>query len=187
MSIAALKKQTDFNQDFEFRCLEGKYQDLFFNQVSNRTNSKQEKIRIPCLPTCHLSNIFSLLVCWGISWLSGKGQIRKQGLNKPGQCWHNSNWRGPRPNSRHAFEDWYALQQVSLVKFSMIFKLADRMRSTRTNGASKNRDYPAQKWSHWQNWKNLKVHKYPNYFWYLLYVYLRVPNVVADHGFEFSG
>ena len=50
MTIVALKKQTGFNQDFEFRCLGGKYQDLFFNQVSNRTNSKQEKIRIPCLP-----------------------------------------------------------------------------------------------------------------------------------------
>ena len=50
MTIVALKKQTGFNQDFEFRCLGGKYQDLFFNQVSNRTNSKQEKIRIPCCP-----------------------------------------------------------------------------------------------------------------------------------------
>ena len=50
MTIVALKKQTGFNQDFEFRCFGGKYQVLFFNQVSNRTNSKQEKIRIPCLP-----------------------------------------------------------------------------------------------------------------------------------------
>ena len=31
-------------------CLGGKFEDLFFNQVSNRTNSKQEKITIPCLP-----------------------------------------------------------------------------------------------------------------------------------------
>ena len=52
MTIVALKKQTGFNQDFEFRCFGGKYQVLFFNQVSNRTNSKQEKIRIPCLPIC---------------------------------------------------------------------------------------------------------------------------------------
>ena len=50
MTIVALKKQTGFNQDFEFRCFGGKYQVLFFNQVSNKTNSKQEKIRIPCLP-----------------------------------------------------------------------------------------------------------------------------------------
>ena len=50
MTIVALKKQTGFNQDFEFRCFGGKYQVLFFNQVSNRTNNKQEKIRIPCLP-----------------------------------------------------------------------------------------------------------------------------------------
>ena len=40
MAIVALKKQTGFNQDFEFRCFGGKYQVLFFNQVSNRTNSK---------------------------------------------------------------------------------------------------------------------------------------------------
>ena len=50
MTIVPLRKQTGFNQDFEFRCFGGKYQVLFFNQVSNRTNSKQEKIRIPCLP-----------------------------------------------------------------------------------------------------------------------------------------
>jgi hypothetical protein len=57
ITIVALRKQTSFNQDFEFRCIGGKYQDLFFNQdfvilqiFSNRTNSKQEKIRIPCLP-----------------------------------------------------------------------------------------------------------------------------------------
>ena len=50
MTIVALKKPTGFNQDFEFRCLGGKYQDLFFNQVSNRTKSKQGKITISCLP-----------------------------------------------------------------------------------------------------------------------------------------
>jgi hypothetical protein len=43
MTIVALKKQTGFNQVFEFRCFGGKNQDLVFNQVSNRTNSKQEK------------------------------------------------------------------------------------------------------------------------------------------------
>ena len=37
MTIVALKKQTGFNQDFEFTCFGGKY------QVSNRTNGKQEK------------------------------------------------------------------------------------------------------------------------------------------------
>ena len=43
MTIVALRKQTGFNQVFKFWCLGGKNQDLFFNQVSNRTNSKQEK------------------------------------------------------------------------------------------------------------------------------------------------
>ena len=57
MTIVPLRKQTGFNQDFEFRCLGGKYQDLFFNQVSNRTNSKQEKIRIPCLRLLSRSKI----------------------------------------------------------------------------------------------------------------------------------
>ena len=62
MTTVALKKQTGFNQDFEFRCLGGKYQDLFFNQVSNRTNSKQEKIRIPCLPFQGEHNSINLFV-----------------------------------------------------------------------------------------------------------------------------
>ena len=30
MAIVVLRKQTGFNQDFEFRCLGGKYQDLFY-------------------------------------------------------------------------------------------------------------------------------------------------------------
>ena len=30
MTVIALRKQIGFNQDFEFRCLGGKYQDLFF-------------------------------------------------------------------------------------------------------------------------------------------------------------
>ena len=51
MTIVALKKQTGFNQDFEFRCFGGKYQVLFFNQVTNRTNSKQEKNQDSLPPT----------------------------------------------------------------------------------------------------------------------------------------
>ena len=54
----ALRKRIGFNQDFEFRCLGGKYQDLFFQSgfrdtadfFSDKTNSKLENIRIPCLP-----------------------------------------------------------------------------------------------------------------------------------------
>ena len=65
MTTVALKKQTGFNQDFEFRCLGGKYQDLFFNQVSNRTNSKQEKIRIPCLPTLPMIPPYNFLLLYG--------------------------------------------------------------------------------------------------------------------------
>ena len=30
MTIVTPRKQTAFNQDFEFRCLGGKYQDLFY-------------------------------------------------------------------------------------------------------------------------------------------------------------
>ena len=48
MPIVALRKQTGFNQDFEFKCLGGKYQDLLL--FFNKTNRKQEKIRIPCVP-----------------------------------------------------------------------------------------------------------------------------------------
>ena len=55
MTIVVLRKQTSFNQDFKFRCFLGKYQVFLFHQdsvnFSNRTNSKQEKIRIPCRPS----------------------------------------------------------------------------------------------------------------------------------------
>ena len=37
MTIVALRKQTGFNQDFEFRCIGGKYQDLFFQSVFRDT------------------------------------------------------------------------------------------------------------------------------------------------------
>ena len=54
MTIVPLRKQTGFNQDFEFRCFCGKYQVFLFHQdsviFSNRTNSEQEKIRIPYRP-----------------------------------------------------------------------------------------------------------------------------------------
>ena len=54
MTIVPLRKQTGFNQDFEFRCFCGKYQVFLFHQdsviFSNRTNGKQGKIRIPYRP-----------------------------------------------------------------------------------------------------------------------------------------
>ena len=61
--MVALKKQSGFNQDFEFRCLGGKYQDLFFQSEFRDTTdffkqNKQEKIRIPCLPTTSVIDIF---------------------------------------------------------------------------------------------------------------------------------
>ena len=55
MAIVITKKQTGSNQDFKFRCFWEKDQVFLFHQdsviFSNRTNSKQEKVRMPCLPT----------------------------------------------------------------------------------------------------------------------------------------
>ena len=45
-----LSKQTGFNQDSVISKMTGKNQDLMLQIFSNRTNSEQEKIRIPYRP-----------------------------------------------------------------------------------------------------------------------------------------
>ena len=50
MAIVVLSKQTGFNQDSVIWKMTGKNQDLMLQIFSNRTNSKQENIRIPCRP-----------------------------------------------------------------------------------------------------------------------------------------
>ena len=47
MTIVPLRKQTGFNQDFEFRCLGGKYQDLFLIrfQTEQTVNRKKSGFR----------------------------------------------------------------------------------------------------------------------------------------------
>ena len=45
MTIVPLRKQTGFNQDFEFRCSCGKYQVFLFHQDSVIFNSEQRVIR----------------------------------------------------------------------------------------------------------------------------------------------
>ena len=47
MTIVALKKQTGFNQDFEFRCFGGKYQVLFLIrfQTEKTVNRKKSGFR----------------------------------------------------------------------------------------------------------------------------------------------
>ena len=54
---------------------------------------------------------------------------------------------------------WFLAEKKKLFwtnkKFAyIIFKLADRMHSMRTNGASKNRDYCDPKWSSFSSWAN---------------------------------
>ena len=62
MTIVVLRKQTGFNRDFKLKCFGRKYQVFLFHQdsviFSNRTNSKQEKIRIPCRPLVQSTSSF---------------------------------------------------------------------------------------------------------------------------------
>ncbi len=52
-----LSKQTGFNQDSVISKMTGKNQDLMLQIFSNRTNSKQENIRIPYRPKKGFKNI----------------------------------------------------------------------------------------------------------------------------------
>ena len=74
MTIVALKKQTGFNQDFEFTCFGGKY------QVSNRTNSKQEKKNQDSVPP-HMSFVKHFFTSSMLRYIMAQ-------------------WKGPDPKAR---------------------------------------------------------------------------------------
>ena len=54
-----------------------------------------------------------------------------------------------------------AVATIFSKKNKLILKLADRMRSMRTNGASRNRDYCYTKWLTFSSWANLEKTEVP--------------------------